>query len=65
MTSIEEVTSKANMINQDIKKGKEQISLCNVAVNWQHTEQPSPAFKRLMSLLLQKGKERKKEVNDD
>lgn len=36
-----------------------------VSVNWQHTEEMSPAFKRLISLLLQKSNERKKEVNDD
>lgn len=36
-----------------------------VSVNWQHTEEVSPAFKRLMSLLLQKNNERKSEVNDD
>ena len=31
-----------------------------VSVNWQHNKEVSPAFKQLMSLLLQKGKERKK-----
>ncbi|MBL7125150.1 MAG: hypothetical protein ISS51_03530 [Dehalococcoidales bacterium] len=36
-----------------------------VATDWHYTEEPSPAFKRLMSLLLQKGNERKREVNDD
>lgn len=36
-----------------------------VSVNWQHTEEISPAFKRLISLLLQKSSETKKEVNDD
>ena len=36
-----------------------------VSVNWQHTEEMSPAFKRLMRLLLHKSKETKKEVSDD
>ena len=34
-------------------------------VNWQYVEEANPAFRRLMSLLLQKGKERKREVNND
>ena len=40
-------------------------SQIKVATDWRYTEEPSPAFKRLMSLLLQKGTERKREVNDD
>ena len=36
-----------------------------VFVNWQHTEEVSPAFKRLISLLLQKGNEAKTEGRDD
>ncbi len=44
------------------KTGQNQIK---VITNWQHIEQPSPAFKRLMSLLLQKDSEAKKEDKDD
>ena len=35
-----------------------------VSVYWQYGE-PNPSFKRLMSLLLRKGDETKREVRDD
>lgn len=53
------------MIVQRTHNSKSQRNTqIKVITNWQHGE-PSPAFKRLMSLLLQKGNERKREVNDD
>jgi len=42
-----------------------RCELIKISVNWERIPQPNPAFKRLMSLLLQEGKERKREVNDD
>ena len=54
------------MIVQRVRNSKNQRnSQIKVTVNWQHTQEVSPAFKQLMSLLLQKGNERKREVNDD
>lgn len=53
------------MIAQRAHNSKNQRnSQIKVVTRWQHIEEVSPAFKRLMSLLLQKGNERKKEVND-
>jgi len=48
-----------------VKNKSQRDSQIKVITNWQHTEQPSPAFKRLMNLLLQKGKEREREGTDD
>lgn len=54
------------MIVQRVHNSKNQRnSQINVVTRWDYTEEPSPAFKRLMSLLLQKDKERKREVADD
>jgi hypothetical protein len=54
------------MIVQRVHNSKNQRdSQIKVVTRWDYTEEPSPAFKRLMSLLLQKGKERKREVADD
>ena len=56
------------MVRQTVKNNtrkKQKDSQTRVAVtNWHYTKEPSPAFKRLMSLLLHKGNERKREVND-
>ena len=46
-------------------KKNQRDSQIKVVTNWQYGGEPSPAFSRLMSLLLQKGNERKREVNDD
>ena len=40
-------------------------SQIKVVTRWDYTEEPSPAFKRLISLLLQKGSEAKTEGRDD
>jgi len=54
------------MIVQRVHNNKKQRhTQIKVVTRWDYTEEPSPAFKRLMSLLLQKGKERKREVADD
>ena len=54
------------MIVQRVHSSKNQRnSQIKVVTRWQHTEEVSLAFKRLMSLLLQKGKERKREVADE
>jgi len=48
------------------KRNKNQRnSQIKVICNWHHTEEVSPAFKHLMSLLLQKGNKMEREVNDD
>jgi len=53
------------MIIQRVRNSKNQRnSQIKVVTRWQHIEEAPPAFKRLMSALLQKGNERKKEVND-
>ena len=53
------------MIVQRTHNSKNQRdSQIKMVTNWQYTEEVSPTFKRLMSLLLQKGNERKREVND-
>ena len=54
------------MIAQRAHNSKNQRnSHIEVVTCWQYIEEVSPAFKRLMSSLLQKGNERKKEVADD
>ena len=54
------------MMTQRVHESKSQRnSQIKVVGSWQHTEEVPPAFKWLMSLLLQKDNERKREVNDD
>lgn len=54
------------MIVQGARNRKNQKhGQIKVSVNWRHTEEMPPAFKRLISLLLQNSNETKKEVNDD
>ena len=52
-------------VKNNTRKTQRDSQIIKVVTRWDYTEEPSPAFKRLMSLLLQKGKERKREVNDD
>ena len=54
------------MIAQRVHNNKNQRnSQIKVVTRWDYTEEVPPAFKRLMSLLLQKGNKKKREVNDD
>ncbi len=53
------------MMVQRVRNSKNsRNSQIKVVTHWQHIEEVPLAFKHLMSLLLQKGNERKKEVND-
>jgi len=56
------------MESRKAKSSKSQKdSQCKVITNWQHTQEVSPAFKRLMMLLLQErngnGEQRRREDN--
>ena len=54
------------MIVQRVHNNKKQRhTQIKVVTRWDYTEEVPPAFKRLMSLLLQKGNEGKREVSDD
>lgn len=59
------VERREEKIVRSERSNSQRDSQIKVVTNWQHTQESNPAFKRLMSLLLQKGNERKREVNDD
>lgn len=40
------------MMGQEVEKRKKQTDSCTVSVNWQYVKESSPAFRRLMMLLL-------------
>ena len=52
-------------VNSNTRKNQRDSQTIKVVTSWQHTEEVPLAFKRLMNLLLQKGNEKKREVNDD
>jgi hypothetical protein len=53
------------MTGQEVKKRKKLRDGCVVSVNWQYVNESSPAFRRLMTLLLQPREEQREMGNGE